>query len=280
MAGTAYTKRYAGGFIDGAGGGTPVDSQMLNLVEQVLLELIGTAPSVDKGVMSWSNASTQFGAALLLNANVDPNAAIASSKIDFTGGNAIVNAQIAAAAAIAYSKLNLAGSIQNSDIAAAAAIAISKLADPGSGKVIGSIGSGAIAVNPPGFELNYTQITVAPGAPSGVGSGNAVTAIAPGALTFDGGPYMFHFFAPACSAGAGNSIVIELHDGTNFMGIIAQSQQGSNPINGIYRFTPSAGSHTYTAKLYNLGASGLNIACGAGGTGGTYVPAFLRITKV
>lgn len=127
-AGTPYAKRYAGGFFDGSGGGTPIDSTFLNAVEAALLQLIAQAPTADGQVMQWVNASTQYGPALLLNKNIDPAAAIASSKIDFTGGNGITDAMVKAAAAIAYSKLNLAGNVVNADINAAAAIALSKLA--------------------------------------------------------------------------------------------------------------------------------------------------------
>jgi len=148
-AGTAYTKRYAGGFVDGSGGGTPIDSVFLNAVETALLQLIGAAPTADGQVMQWDNANTHFGPALLLNKNIDPAAAIAKSKLDFTGGNGIVNADIAGAAAIAYTKLNLASSIVSGDIVdgtivdadlnAAAAIQASKIASsPWAFRVAGS----------------------------------------------------------------------------------------------------------------------------------------------
>jgi hypothetical protein len=102
----AYAKRYAGGFNDlGIPGGTPADSVFLNAVEAALLELLTSDGSADGQVMQWINASSRFGPALLLNKNVDPAAAIAKSKLDLTGANGIVNADIAAAAAIAGSKL-------------------------------------------------------------------------------------------------------------------------------------------------------------------------------
>jgi hypothetical protein len=77
----------------------------------------------------------------------------------------VANADVAAGAAIAYSKLALTGAILNADIAAAAAIAISKLADPGAGKVIGSLGAGAVAVTPSigtifDITLGGTQATI------------------------------------------------------------------------------------------------------------------------
>jgi len=104
-AGTAYAKRYAGGFVDGSGGGSAIDSAFLNAVETALLQLIGAAPTADGQVAQWDNANTRFGPALILNKNVDPAAGIAKSKLDFTGANGIVNADIAGAAAIDGSKL-------------------------------------------------------------------------------------------------------------------------------------------------------------------------------
>jgi hypothetical protein len=128
-AGTSYTKRYAGGFADKPSTASPIDSTFLNAVETALLQLIGQAPSVDGQVAQWDSANTRFGPALILNKNVDPAAAIASSKIDFTGGNALTNAAIAGAAAIARSKLDFGSGLVNADIGAVAAIARSKLAD-------------------------------------------------------------------------------------------------------------------------------------------------------
>ncbi len=63
---------------------------------------------------------------LIVNADVDPSAAIAYSKLALSGH--IINGDIAIAAAIAYSKLALTGSIVNNDVSASAAIAYSKLA--------------------------------------------------------------------------------------------------------------------------------------------------------
>lgn len=123
MAGEAYSKRYAGGFADGAGGGTPVDSTFLNAVETALLRLLGEDPLADE-VGIWTPASNRFVFNKITNANVDAAAAIDKSKL---GALNIVNADIAASAAIAKSKL-AALNIADADIVAGAAIALSKLA--------------------------------------------------------------------------------------------------------------------------------------------------------
>lgn len=124
----AYSKRYAGGFVDKPTLTTPIDSAFLNAVEAALLKLFDADPSADGQVLQWINASTKYGPALILNKNIDPSAAIAKSKLDFTGANGIVNADVAGAAAIARSKLNFGAGLVDADISAAAAIGFSKLA--------------------------------------------------------------------------------------------------------------------------------------------------------
>lgn len=123
MAGETYVKRYAGGFADGAGGGTPVDSTFLNAVETALLRLLGEDPAADE-VGVWTPASNRFVFQKIANAQIDAAAAIDKSKL---GALNIVNADIAATAAIAKSKL-AALNIADADIVAGAAIAIAKLA--------------------------------------------------------------------------------------------------------------------------------------------------------
>lgn len=118
----AYAKRYVGGFIDKPTQTTPVDSTFLNAVEAALLKLYALDPN-DAQVMAWVAANARFEPKLLTNANIDPAAAIAKSKL---AALAIVDADIAGGAGIAQSKLALA--ITNAQIDAAAAIALSKLA--------------------------------------------------------------------------------------------------------------------------------------------------------
>lgn len=143
-AGTAYSKRFPGGFVDEPTETTPIDQQFLNAVEAALLQILGAAPTADGQVAQWDNVNTRYVPALILNKNVDAAAAIAKSKIDLTGANGIVNADIAAAAAIARSKLNFGGGLVNADIDAAAAISISKIANALKVTV------GTIAAGPPG----------------------------------------------------------------------------------------------------------------------------------
>lgn len=127
MAGETYTKRYGGGFKNRPDVSTPADAQFLNAVETALARLLGEDPAQDE-VGVWVPASNRFVFKKITNAQVDPAAAIARSKLDFGAG--LVNADIAAGAAIAKSKLAALG-IVNADVDAAAAIALSKLAHGG-----------------------------------------------------------------------------------------------------------------------------------------------------
>lgn len=106
----AYSPFYSGGYVDGSSGGTPISAAALNNTENGLVAAAAIAdaaipapasPSTSDG-LTWTGTAWTNGK--LANANVDP------------------------AAAIAYSKLNLAGGIVNTDISGSAAIAASKIA--------------------------------------------------------------------------------------------------------------------------------------------------------
>lgn len=99
----AYSKRYALGFNDsGPAGGTPTDSQFLNNVEAALLALLGVDATADGQALLWKAVNSRYEPALIKNANIDPAAAIARSKLGALG---IVDADIAAGANIAPSKI-------------------------------------------------------------------------------------------------------------------------------------------------------------------------------
>lgn len=117
----AYAKRYVGGFIDKPTLTTPIDSTFLNAVEAALLKLYALDPS-DAQIMAWVNANSRFEPTLIKNANIDPAAGIAKSKL---AALSITDADVAGAAAIAQSKLAL--SITNAQVDAAAAIDVRKL---------------------------------------------------------------------------------------------------------------------------------------------------------
>lgn len=236
-------------------------------------------------------------AAAVADAAVASPAGIASSEVPVWNGSAFVrssvtkigtgslsgypwaNADISGAAAIAYSKLALALSIVNGDIAAAAAIALSKLADPGSGNVVTSTGSGAIAAKPPGYRLDYAQITSGPTI-SGTTEGAANAVITGNAVTYDGTQVLVEVFIPGSVEGTGSLIGVILRDST-VLGQFRINESSANQRGAVVALvydTPSAASHTYKVQAFTSGGGSGQVLAGAGGSGNT-LPAFLKVTK-
>lgn len=139
----------------------------------------------------------------------------------------------------------------------------------------------------PGFEIGYSQIT-APVNIIGTTEGAATTVISPGAITFDGTAVIVEIFAPYIKTGSGlgaTANVAMFESTTDVSGIVGggltftASEQIGGPFVGRFRFTPSAGSHTYTVQAWVSSTTGTPaFGAGAGGTG-NYAPAFIRFTK-
>ncbi len=148
--------------------------------------------------------------------------------------------------------------------------------------------SHVISSPPPGFEIAYAQITAAVNV-TGTSSGAATTVISPGAILFDGTPVLVTVSCPQilCDTNAnGDLFAVSLFEGATELGMIARARSVSaanplvTPVSGMYRFTPTAGFHTYTVACYVTANSGPAIFnCGSGGTN-ALLPAFVRFTKV
>jgi hypothetical protein len=132
-------------------------------------------------------------------------------------------------------------------------------------------------------ELGYAQITTNVNL-TVVAEASAVTIVTAPAITVDGATaILIEFFTMQMQAAAGASNLINLWEGANNLGYIGQL---SNPATAalvtsmrlMRRFTPTAGSHTYTIKGYALAGAGL-IGAGAGGAAGVISPSFVRITR-
>lgn len=185
----------------------------------------------------------------------------------------IVNADVDAAAAIDYSKLSV----------PSAAIAIAKLADPTTGKVIGSSGSAAAAVFPPGYEFGYTAFT-SPVTVSATTEATANTLVTAPAIAFDGSTIVrIEFFAPYADPGNTTDKVITfcLYDGASSIGFLGGARNGVTaaygPIRLAQRLTPAAATKTYSVRAF-VSANNYSVGAGAGGAA-AYVPGFIVITK-
>ena len=141
---------------------------------------------------------------------------------------------------------------------------------------------------PPGYEFGYDQIT----SPVNVGStteSSGTTIISCAAHWFDGGIVLAHFWCPYVNEdlnAAGDKVFVSLFEGATQLARIltattlSTTSYGEFSQSGAYRFTPTAGLHTYTVTAHASSTSGTpSIGAGAAGTG-AHAPAFIRFTKV
>ena len=140
---------------------------------------------------------------------------------------------------------------------------------------------------PPGFEIGYDQITANVTVTS-TAEASGTTVIACAAHTFDGAPVIATFYSPVVSVNttAGAFVAVCLFEGATQLGEFGTCEQPANlatmqqSMTGMFRFTPTAGSHTYTVTAFkNNGGATCVVQAGAGGTGAN-MPAFIRFTKV
>lgn len=143
-------------------------------------------------------------------------------------------------------------------------------------------GSGTI-----GFEIGYDQITATVNV-TGTTEGGATTIITCAAHTFDGAAVLLTFSSPGILVPntAGGFVDVVLTESGTALGQIGYIQnpaaggQNGTPVNLTYRFTPSAGSHTYVIKAFCSSTSGTpRVIAGAAGAG-AFAPAYARFTKV
>lgn len=148
--------------------------------------------------------------------------------------------------------------------------------------------SGGILSGQPGYEIKYAQITSNANV-TDTSEATATALISPGAVTFDGGAVMVEFFCAAVvtdTAAAGDLVTVTLFEGSTQITRLGVSKTVVTaapdivPVCLRYRFTPTAGSHTYKLCAFATSATGTpTLTAGSGGTNG-YPPAFIRFTKV
>ena len=142
---------------------------------------------------------------------------------------------------------------------------------------------------PPGYEIGYDQIT-SPVNITGTSLSAATTVIAGSAYTFDGSAVMVEAFSPEIvlpeATGPSGALVLVLFEGSTALAVLGAytspaTSQSDYPFLARYRFMPSAASHTYSLKAWVGSTTGTpNVQAGAGTSGTTVTPAYLRFTKV
>ncbi len=138
----------------------------------------------------------------------------------------------------------------------------------------------------PGQEIGYDQITGNVNIASTT-EATGTTIITCAEHLFDGAPVIAEFFSPMIITGtvSGMEVIISLFESSTQIGRFGICQTPAAaaaffPWYSRYRFTPSAGRHTYTVTAFATNTTGTpSVQAGSGGTG-AQMPAFVRFTKV
>jgi hypothetical protein len=148
-------------------------------------------------------------------------------------------------------------------------------------------GTGTIAL-PPGYEVAYDQITAGVNV-TGTNEAGKTSIIAGTSKTYENVPYIFEFFSPQVttpSLTGGYVVVLLIQDGTTIAQIAylqndVTGGQTALSLIGKFRFTPTAGAHTYGIASFCSATTGTpNINAGVGNGLAVFPPAYLRVTKV
>jgi len=165
-------------------------------------------------------------------------------------------------------------------------VTVTGTAAAGEVPVASSSSAGAWAF-PPGYEIVYSQITS--NANITDTSEATATALITATATFDGAPVICQFYSAQVdtdSSVASDLVGITLFEGSTQITRLAQvrtivtASRYIGPVFAAYRFTPTAGSHTYKLCAYCSSTTGTPaIEAGSGGTGAN-PPAYIRFIKV
>jgi hypothetical protein len=106
---------------------------------------------------------------------------------------------------------------------------------------------------------------------------------------FDGSPVICEFFGtlttPSTTAASLNLCLFEGATeitllGGSFIGSSSGTNQLETTLSFKYRFTPTAGLHTYTVTAFTSATTGTPAIAASAASSGTFPPAFIRFTKV
>lgn len=151
------------------------------------------------------------------------------------------------------------------------------------GQFLGGTPNNVTWAFPPGHIYGYTQI-VTNATSTATSSATATAAITGGALTFDGSTAIWvEVFTPIMThTAATTTVVIELYDGATDVAQLAELTIPSNnngaQMIGKIKLTPSAASHTYSARVWSSGAGTATMFAGAGSAAAA-APAYLLVTQ-
>ncbi len=108
----------------------------------------------------------------------------------------------------------------------------------------------------------------------------AQTFITSNAVTYDGSTQIVvEFYCPVQNSNGSNELIANIWEDTTDLGRVGIFDAGALPAYGAAVRTPSAGSHTYTVRVWKGSGSGKQFSAGSSSASGPLVNAFVRITK-
>lgn len=127
--------------------------------------------------------------------------------------------------------------------------------------------------------VGYDQITAPVTVASAVAPGTTIITCA--AHTFDGNPVWLNVWSPSWQPAGGDAFIACLVESgvvISHIGVRESDNSGTfDPADLWFRFTPSAGSHSYVVSCLKVTTNG---TWGAGtGSGGAQAPSFVSFTK-
>jgi hypothetical protein len=135
----------------------------------------------------------------------------------------------------------------------------------------------------PGYELAHVTFSASVTA-NNVAEASATEIVSAGALEFDGfTAVLLQFYCPALALGGALTGGINLWDGSTdlgrmFDGTVVSTTATNYPVSLTRRLTPSAGSHTFSARIWTTTASNFVAVAGTGGAGAA-LPGHIRIVR-
>lgn len=119
---------------------------------------------------------------------------------------------------------------------------------------------------------------------TGTTAATANQIVSAGAITYEAVPHLVEFFACRYTAPAQLTTFI-FRDGTTILGTFVRLSASEDAPSLTFRreFTPTAASHTYNIAAWVGAASTGTVEAGSGGAAGdatTYLPGFIRVTRV
>lgn len=243
-------------------------NDLADAVNKIETEL-GTLP---KGVSA--DVKTRIAATeTVANAAVPKSTVTTAGDLIYaTGSSAVTRLAIGASGTVLKggSSAPTWASIVDADVSGAAAIAGFKLATGLTG--------------PPGSEVDYKEQTSDVTFTATTFAG-ATTLLTGNAVTYDGSTaVLVQVYTPRLVTPSNTPVFLTLWDGSTDLGIIAKFGTAAGgvtegPVTATRKITPSAAAHTFSVRgVCNAAGTG-TFGGGVGGTGGTFLPSYIRITK-